>query len=32
VYFISVYENTRMKPVEIVLRQGRGREGEQGRE
>jgi hypothetical protein len=24
-YFVSIYENRRMKPVEIVLRRGRGR-------
>jgi hypothetical protein len=28
-YFVFIYENRRMKPVEIVLRRGRGEEGEQ---
>jgi hypothetical protein len=28
-YFVSIYENRRMKPVEIVLRRGEGEEGEQ---
>jgi hypothetical protein len=27
-YFIIIYENRRMKPVEIVLRRGKGEEGE----
>jgi hypothetical protein len=30
-YFVSIYENRRMKPVEIVLRR-EGEEGEQWRE
>jgi hypothetical protein len=30
VYFVRIYENRRMKPVEIVLRrEGKGEEGEQ---
>jgi hypothetical protein len=27
-YFASVYENRRMKPIEILRRRGRGKEGE----
>jgi hypothetical protein len=27
-YFVSIYENRRMKPVEIVLRRGEREEGE----
>jgi hypothetical protein len=27
-YFISIYENRRMKPVEIILQGGRREEGE----
>jgi hypothetical protein len=26
-YFVFIYENRRMKPVEIALRRGRGRDG-----
>jgi hypothetical protein len=29
-YFVSIYENRRMKPVEIVLRIGGGRKNERG--
>jgi hypothetical protein len=28
IYFVFIYENRRMKPVEIVLRRGRGRRRE----
>jgi hypothetical protein len=28
-YFVSIHENRRMKPVETVLRNGEGHEGEQ---
>jgi hypothetical protein len=28
-YFVSIYENQRMKPVEIFLRREREKEGEQ---
>jgi hypothetical protein len=28
-YFVSICENRRMKPVEIVLRRGREKDGEQ---
>jgi hypothetical protein len=28
-YFVFIYENRRMKPVEIVLRKGKKEEGEQ---
>jgi hypothetical protein len=31
-YFVFIYENRIMKPVEIVLRRGRGDEGEQWRD
>jgi hypothetical protein len=27
-YFVTIYENRRMKPVEIILRGGEGEEGE----
>jgi hypothetical protein len=30
-YFVFIYENRRMKPVEIVLRRGDREEGEQRR-
>jgi hypothetical protein len=30
-YFVPIYENRRMKPIEIVLRSGDGEEGEQWR-
>jgi hypothetical protein len=30
-YFVPIYENRRMKPVEIILRRGKGGEGEQWR-
>jgi hypothetical protein len=30
-YFIFIYENRRMKPVEIVLRMEEGKEGERWR-
>jgi hypothetical protein len=30
-YFVSMYENRTMKPVEIVLRSGEGDEGEKWR-
>jgi hypothetical protein len=29
VYFVSIYEDRRIKPNEIVLRRGKGVEGEQ---
>jgi hypothetical protein len=29
-YFVSIYETTRMKPVEVVLIKGRGEKGEKG--
>jgi hypothetical protein len=29
--FIFIYENKRMKPVEIVLKEGEGKEGERWR-
>jgi hypothetical protein len=31
-YFVFIYENRRMKPIEIVLRRGEGKEGEQWKE
>jgi hypothetical protein len=30
-YFVSIYKNKRMKPIEIVLRRGKGEKGEQRR-
>jgi hypothetical protein len=30
-YFVSIYENRRMKPLEIVLRRREGEEGEHWR-
>jgi hypothetical protein len=32
VYFVSIYENRKMNPTEIVLKRDEGKEGEQWRE